>query len=144
MSTRGAQSSDGIPTEEQSPSSVVPESHNRRSSERLEVVWSVDCETEDTFLYAAITNISAMGIFVRTDDPLGVGTRVTLRFSPPSASEPFVLLGKVQWVNPLRPLHDNPNPGMGIQFIALTLEDRERIVEMVRTIAYLRESPREN
>ena len=40
-------------------------------------------ETEDTFLYACITNISAMGIFVRTDTPLPVGTRLTLRFAPP-------------------------------------------------------------
>ncbi len=39
---------------------------DRRSTERVDVLWSVDCETEDTFLYAAITNISEMGIFVRT------------------------------------------------------------------------------
>jgi type IV pilus assembly protein PilZ len=114
---------------------------NRRSAERIEVTWSVDCETEDTFLYAAITNISEMGIFVRTTDPLAVGTEVTLRFAPPHASEAFILDGVVQWVNAVRPLHDNPNPGMGIRFASLTLADRERIVEAIRTIAYLREDP---
>jgi type IV pilus assembly protein PilZ len=114
----------------------------RRSTERVEVLWSVDCETEDTFLYAAITNISAMGIFVRTNEPLAVGTSVTLRFAPPHASEPFVLGGEVAWVNRVRPRSDNPNPGMGIRFVSLTSDDRERIVETVRTIAYLREEPR--
>lgn len=114
---------------------------NRRLSARIDVTWSVDCETEDTFLYASITNISEMGIFVRTNEPLAVGTRLTLRFAPLHRSDPFVLDGIVQWVNALRPLQDNPNPGMGVRFAKLTPEDRERIVEVVRTIAYLRENP---
>lgn len=117
---------------------------DRRSADRIDVMWSVDCETDETFLYAAITNISAMGIFVRTTEPLPIGTLVTLRFAPPSipAREPFALSGVVQWVNALRPWEDNPNPGMGIRFVSLTLADRERIVEAIHTIAYLREEPR--
>ena len=113
---------------------------DRRSSTRFDVTWSVDCETEETFLYAAIANISELGIFVRTIDPLSTGTHVTLRFVPPDASEPFVLQGTVQWVNTVRPMHDNPNPGMGIRFVNLTLDDRERLVATIRTIAYLRET----
>jgi type IV pilus assembly protein PilZ len=112
----------------------------RRSADRFAVTWSVDCETEDTFLYASITNISEMGIFVRTEKPLAVGTRLVLRFAPPNADEPFVLTGIVQWINPVRPLGDNVNPGMGIRFESLTLADRERIVEAIRTIAYVREN----
>ena len=45
----------------------------------------MDCETEETFLFAAITNVSQLGIFVRTDDPLDVGTVVKLTFTPPDA-----------------------------------------------------------
>lgn len=109
---------------------------NRRANERYPVVWSVDCETEDTFLYAAITNISEMGIFVRTLDPLPVGTALRLRFRPthvPVAE--FDLEGAVQWINPPRP--GCPNPGMGVRFSCLSSDDRERIVEVIRTIAYL-------
>lgn len=113
----------------------------RRSYERFEVTWSVDCETEDTFLYASIRNISEMGIFVRTENPLPVGMQLTLRFAPPKSPDPFVLRGTVQWINAMRPMNDNPNPGMGICFIDLTAADRERIVETIRTIAYLRDSP---
>jgi len=141
---------------------------------RLDVLWSVDCETEDTFLYAAITNISEMGIFVQTEEPLAVGTSIKLRFAPgaqdgeraedgepgrgsPNPSEfegdgprplgargrwePFVLGGVVQWVNRVRPLRACLNPGMGVRFAALTPDDRERIVEVIHTIAYLREDP---
>lgn len=117
-----------------------PPASNRRSTERIDVTWSVDCETEDTFLYANITNISEMGIFVRTQEPLEVGTRLTLKFSPPGKPEPFIATGQVQWVNPVRMLADNLNPGMGIRFVNLTDDERERLVEMVHTIAYIRSS----
>jgi len=112
----------------------------RRRNDRFDVTWQVDCETEDTFLYAYITNISEMGIFVKTDKPLAVGSRLVLRFAPSNEQHPFVLNGIVQWINPVRPLGDNPNPGMGIRFESLELADRERIVEAVRTIAYVRQA----
>ena len=51
-----------------------------------------------------------------------------------------MLSGIVQWINPVRPLGENLNPGMGIRFQSLELADRERIVEAVRTIAYVRQS----
>jgi type IV pilus assembly protein PilZ len=112
---------------------------NRRQHDRIDVSWDVDCETEDTFLYASIRNVSELGIFVLTREPLEVGTRLMLRFSPPGADAAFDLEGTVQWVNPVRVLSDNRNPGMGILFVNITAEDRERLVSMVRTIAYVRD-----
>jgi uncharacterized protein (TIGR02266 family) len=126
--------------EKQPAPDVVRPPHERRKSGRFDVTWSVDCETEDTFLYAYIANISDMGIFVKTDSPLPVGTRLVLRFAPPNVAEPFVLDGVVQWINPVKPLGENLNPGMGIRFEGLKPEDRERLVETVRTIAYVRNS----
>ena len=117
---------------------MPPDSVNRRSSERIAVTWSVDCMTDETFLYASIRNISEMGIFVATYNPLPVGTVVTLRFAPPGAGEPFILMGRVQWVNSIKPLADNLNPGMGVRFLDLTSDARERIVEAIHTIAYVR------
>lgn len=113
---------------------------NRRQHDRIDVAWDVDCETEDTFLYASIRNVSELGIFVMTREPLEVGTRLMLRFSPPGADAAFDLEGAVQWVNPVRVLSDNRNPGMGILFVNITPDDRERLVAAVRTIAYLRDS----
>lgn len=122
-------------------SSDAPESaSNRRAAERVDVTWSVDCETEETFLYASITNISALGIFVQTTKPLEVGTQLTLRFAPPGAREPFVLRGVVQWVNPVLALAVSPNPGMGVRFVDLHADDRERLVDTIRTIAYVRDA----
>jgi type IV pilus assembly protein PilZ len=113
----------------------------RRIFDRYDVEWAVDCVATDTFLYASITNISEMGIFVRTTDPLKLNTKLRLTFAPPGA-EGFQLDGCVAWVNNLRANGDNPNPGMGIRFVDLQPEERERLVEVIRTIAYLRDLPR--
>jgi type IV pilus assembly protein PilZ len=50
---------------------------------------------------------------------------------------PFEVRGCVTWINPVREHGENLNPGMGIRFEDLTPEARERVVELVRTIAYL-------
>lgn len=114
----------------------TPPGQNRRTHDRFDVTWSVDCETEETFLYASIANISQMGIFVKTTEPLVRGTELWLSFSPPG-HEPFKLRGVVAWINPVRDNGDNPNPGMGVRFMDLTLEERERLVRIIRAIAYL-------
>ena len=113
----------------------------RRIFDRYDVEWAVDCVASDTFLYASITNISEMGIFVRTIDPLKLNTKLRLTFAPPGA-EGFQLDGCVAWVNILRANGDNPNPGMGIRFVELQPDERERLVEVIRTVAYLRDLPR--
>lgn len=110
---------------------------DRRVADRFDVSWTVDCETDETFLYASISNISEMGIFVRTSTPFTIGTHLLLKFCPPTL-DAFSIEGIVQWVNPVRVGCNNPNPGMGIRFVALSLDDRERIVEAIRTIAYVR------
>jgi type IV pilus assembly protein PilZ len=110
----------------------------RRALDRHDVEWSVDCTAEgDTFLFASIANISAMGIFVCTVMPPPVGTHLRLSFAPPG-TDPFVLEGAVVWINRVKKNGDNPNPGMGIRFVSLTPAARERLVEVIKTIAYLR------
>lgn len=121
------------------PSSIPPSGDERRIHDRFDVdEWKVDCVAEDTFLYASIANISEMGVFVRTEEPLAIGKRLRVAFAPPG-HEPFKLQGEVAWINKVKPQGDNLNPGMGIRFVELGLADRERLVEVIRTIVYLRE-----
>jgi type IV pilus assembly protein PilZ len=123
------------------PVAGVEDSAERRVFDRYDVEWSVDCVATDTFLYASITNISEMGIFVRTTEPLKLNTKLRLTFAPPGGQQSFQLEGCVAWVNCVRENGDNPNPGMGIRFVNLQLDERERLVEVIRTIAYLRDVP---
>ncbi len=116
----------------------VPPESDRRSDERFAVEWAVDCVGEETFLYAEVTNISQMGIFVACTDPFEVGTSLTLKFKPRDDAPEFSLPGRVQWVNRTQGFAKSRNPGMGIRFVDLCGEDRERIVEAIHTIAYVR------
>jgi type IV pilus assembly protein PilZ len=112
---------------------------DRRVHERVHVDIEVDYKADDTFLFAYITDISAMGIFVRTNTPEPPGTRLTLRFTP-LEGEAMAFEGEVIWINPLREGegdYENRNPGMGIQFVDLEPEQRDRILQLVRTFAYL-------
>jgi type IV pilus assembly protein PilZ len=109
----------------------------RRRYERFETSISVDYSSGDTFLYSYIQNISEMGIFIRSEEPLPIGTALALRFSP-DGQEAIELAGEVAWVNPFRPFGDNLNPGMGVRFSSLSPDMRERIVSLVRTVAYLK------
>ncbi len=110
---------------------------DRRQWERVLVDLEVDYRSEETFLFAYISDISAMGIFVRTVSPESPGTRLNLRFSPPSIG-PIEVEGVVIWVNPYRPGdRENLHPGMGVQFVDMTGEQRDQIRMLVRTFAFL-------
>lgn len=108
----------------------------RRVHERFEAELSVDWASGENFLFSYITNISEMGIFVRSDDPPAVGTPIRLRFGLPD-DVPLELVGVVAWINPVRSDGTDLNPGMGVQFQDLSAAQREAVVHLVKTIAYL-------
>jgi type IV pilus assembly protein PilZ len=111
---------------------------DRRQHARFDAETSVDWSSGDNFLFSYITNISEMGIFIRSDDPPIVGTTLRLRFAI-EGEDSLELEGEVVWINPLRPLGENLNPGMGVRFTQLSPEQRERVVDLVRTVAYLQD-----
>jgi type IV pilus assembly protein PilZ len=124
-----------------------PTGAERREHERFETSIAVDYASGETFLFAYLQNISVMGIFIRTDHPAPIGTRLRLRFQveqsePVDKAEPLTLDGEVTWINPLRVTGDNLNPGMGVRFIELSPDKREEVVGLVRTVAYLRDEER--
>ena len=111
---------------------------DRRTAPRVLVDLEVDYASEENYLFAYITDISETGIFVRTTSPEQPGTHLNLRFRPDGASEQLELEGEVIWVNPYRPgAPDNLHPGMGIRFVQLEDEVRDRLLELVRRFAYL-------
>src|SRR6185437_9265323 len=111
----------------------------RRQHQRIQVLFEVDYRADDTFLFAYITDISAMGIFVQTAQPEPPGTLLSLRFTPPAkagrqgedeAPEALEFEGEVIWINPPRDEEFGTdagndrthNPGMGIRFFNLSDE----------------------
>ncbi len=130
----------------------------RRRAPRVLVDLVVDYASEENYLFAYITDISATGIFVRTTTPEQPGTHLNLRFQVPVAAAsgpahhpsagpgdpgersrgPIEVEGEVIWVNPYRPgVPDNLHPGMGIRFVGLDDELRHQLLELIRRFAYL-------
>lgn len=111
---------------------------DRRQFQRILIDLEVDYKCEDTFLFAYITDMSALGIFIRTNNPEPVGTRLNLRFTLPGDTKPLELEGEVTWINPYRPgSFENINPGMGVRFVGLNDELKQRLMALVKKIAYL-------
>ena len=127
-----------------------PQAPHRRSETRHSVHLEVDCANSggETFLYAYITDISSMGIFIRTDTPLPVGTMLELGFTPPSSDgqdEPaprrLELTGEVMWNTTGKATDAESPPGMGVRFHHTSPKTRQRLLEIVRAIAYLDSQP---
>ena len=118
---------------------------DRRRAPRVLVDLEVDYASEENYLFAYITDISATGIFVRTTTPEQPGTHLNLRFQLPApenarnaSDEKIEVEGEVIWVNPYRPgAPDNLHPGMGIRFVGLDDEVRDQLLELIRRFAYL-------
>jgi type IV pilus assembly protein PilZ len=133
MATKKDRRSDAQPVDPEEERRIA----ERRQWERILVDLEVDYRSDDTFLFAYITDISQMGIFVRTITPEPPGTRLNLRFCPPGLGV-LECEGVVIWINPYRPGdRENLNPGMGIRFVDLDREQRDRLRQLVRTFAYL-------
>ena len=116
---------------------VLPSEAERRRAPRVLVDLEVDYAMEENYLFAYIIDISATGIFVRTTNPEPPGTHLNLRFTPDD-SGPIECEGEVIWINPYRPgAPDNLHPGMGIRFVELDDEVRQRLLELIRRFAYL-------
>ncbi|HLL21649.1 MAG TPA: TIGR02266 family protein [Kofleriaceae bacterium] len=119
----------------------------RRRATRVLVDLEVDYASEENYLFAYITDISATGIFVRTTTPEQPGTHLNLRFQlpppehvrrPTDSETKIEVEGEVIWVNPYRPgAPDNLHPGMGIRFVGLDEEVRDQLIDLIRRFAYL-------
>ncbi|NMB73963.1 MAG: TIGR02266 family protein [Myxococcales bacterium] len=98
----------------------------KRRQRRAEAEIRVEYRTVGSFLSDYVTNISRGGVFVRTDTPLRIGTRVRLVFSLPGMPFPFDLNGEVRWVQE-RPNREHPERGMGIAFDGIDERIQKRI-----------------
>jgi type IV pilus assembly protein PilZ len=103
-----------------------------RRTERTALVVRVDYSTVDTFFSEFTTNINEGGMFIETDSPSPLGTRVLVQFLLPGTDDPLKLDGRVVWASP--PDGSAEGPGMGIEFENLDDTARLRINDVVRTL----------
>jgi len=81
-------------------------------------------------------NISTGGVFLETSQPLPPGSPLSLEFNLPDRKEPIISRAKVAWVNdPQRVTKPHLPPGMGVQFLDLSLADLQAVRDFVQSEA---------
>jgi uncharacterized protein (TIGR02266 family) len=108
----------------------MPSEADRRAHPRLPLNMLVQFRLHDMdeFLRHYAVNISAGGMFIRTEHAHPIGSMVYLQFSLEDGAKLIEGLGKVVHVNPA----DHPSPGMGIEFVSLDAESLALIERIIR------------
>jgi uncharacterized protein (TIGR02266 family) len=103
----------------------------KRVHERLAVNLLIDYQVLDQFLYDYATNISLGGVFIRSQNPLPVGTKLRVQFSLPGLDETVVTWGEVAHV--IEERAKEGFRGMGIRFDDLDPKSKRVIDQLVAT-----------
>lgn len=97
---------------------------------------AADYVCEGMSLYSYITDLSSVGIFLRSNNPYPVGTRLKLRFALPGERAPLEMEGEVRWVSPFYfGTVEAREPGMGVAIVDATPEQRRKLETMVSKLA---------
>ena len=99
----------------------MPPVWERRTSQRLPVQLHVVETHEDSTYFQRTANLSTGGLYLEGTMPHPPGTRVRLRFSLPDAEEMIEVTGEIM------PAGKDAELGMGVRFLDLRPQDRERI-----------------
>lgn len=91
----------------------------RRREDRITI--NKEFESFDAFIHEYVTNISRSGVFVKSKQPLAVGTRVNLRFT--------VIMDDIETIEGIGEVVrvDDEPPGMGVVFTELSQYSRHLI-----------------
>ncbi len=107
------------------------EKEKQRTHARLAVNLLIDYQALDQFLYDYATNISLGGVFIRSANPLPVGTKLRVQFSLPGLDETVVTWGEVAHV--IEERAKEGFRGMGIRFNDLDPRSKRVIDQLVAT-----------
>ena len=96
---------------------------NRRSGDRVTI--NKEFESFDAFIQEYVTNISRTGVFIKTQQPLAIGTLVNLRFTViMSDIETIEGVGEVVRV-------ERDPPGMGVVFRELSSYSKDLLEKLL-------------
>ena len=85
---------------------------DKRGDERVTI--NKEFESFDAFIQEYVTNISRTGVFIKSQQPLPIGTRVNLRFTVIMDD-----IETIEGVGEVVRVHEDP-PGMGVVFTELS------------------------
>ncbi len=112
----------------------VTDDDDRRSHPRLPIALKVEYKRLNSFFADYTKNISRGGTFIRTKNPLAIGTEFVFQLTVPNLEQPLSRHGKVQWIVREGDATPEQDCGMGIGFVYESEAERDRIANTVEKL----------
>jgi len=96
---------------------------DKREGERLTI--NKEFESFDAFIQEYVTNISRSGVFIKSQQPLPIGTRVNLRFTVIMED-----IETIEGIGEVMRIEKDP-PGMGVVFRELSAYSKDLIEKLL-------------
>ena len=96
---------------------------DKRAGERVTI--NKEFESFDAFIQEYVTNISRTGVFIKSQTPLSIGTRVNLRFT--------VIMDDIETIEGIGEVVrvEKDPPGMGVVFRELSTFSKDLIEKLL-------------
>ena len=101
----------------------------QRKDPRIPKVLNLTYKTREGFIKAFSSDLSASGIFIKTNKPLAVGEQFVLNLNLPESSETLKIKCEVSWSKTDKQDLGKHPPGMGVTFIEISPPDQQRLKE---------------
>jgi uncharacterized protein (TIGR02266 family) len=106
-----------------------PMVRERRTLPRIETSLEITYKKSGVFMFAYMPNLNSGGLFIKTDHFLPVDTELEMSIQLPNETDIMHIGGRVVWTKVKS--HAFP-AGMGIQFIGIPSEYKEKIQSFVK------------
>jgi type IV pilus assembly protein PilZ len=113
---------------------TLESSSERRKLDRVPRKFRIVYPTANKLQEAYLSNVSTGGVFIKTDNPLNRGARFNLKLALPGYEEELEIFCEVVWSSREEWKAEERTfpPGMGIKFLNLSQEGRQRIDHILR------------
>ena len=103
----------------------------RRKYPRIRLITKVAHIHGDRFHYFCSRDLSIGGIFLDTEHPYPLGTKLELELSLPDIADKIKILGEVVRIEPPEARQEGKSPGMGIQFYDMDNDTKAMLADFI-------------
>lgn len=97
---------------------------------RIPITVRVSYDYSGSYLFGMSENVSRGGIFIRTEHPLPIGSKISIQFSLPTSPLIIHAEGRVIWVTERSATETKGQVGgMGIEFLKFGSHEQEELLK---------------
>jgi uncharacterized protein (TIGR02266 family) len=107
---------------------------SRRATPRIERALSLVFKDREAFFRAYTGNVSAGGLFIKTEKPLLIGDQLSIKLQLPGVSDPLQIKCEVAWARTKQESQPGRPPGMGVKFVQISNRDHRILKQYLSSI----------